>query len=214
MVSKLSILVIIVSFIGYYIYGFLEHNGAFRKLSNINTESCYRIKDGNYGMEDIAMTNGNYALISNDDRIWFGGMYETMRNMTESQQSNIYVFNMNVPFKQRKLTVLPIDNIPASETQRHYHGIYLRLGHNKNDNDYLYVVTHTLLGEAIYIMKVNYKNNNKNNEPSSLTLTGIIRDPNQNDSNKILFKAINDIVSVSASDNHHIMYATNWYVLT
>lgn len=53
--NKLSITLIIIAIIGYYVHGILQHNGAFRPLYNLNNESCIRIKDGPIGMEDIVL---------------------------------------------------------------------------------------------------------------------------------------------------------------
>ena len=77
-------------------------------------------------MEDISINAAGYAFISNDDRRWFHGLYDTMKNMSESEQSNIWLYNMNQPFKKRELVKLKINGIDTTaEPQRHYHGIYL-----------------------------------------------------------------------------------------
>lgn len=48
--NTIGIVVIIISIITYYVYGFLDHNGAFKKIHDLNNESCHRIKSGGKGM--------------------------------------------------------------------------------------------------------------------------------------------------------------------
>lgn len=141
------------------------------------------------------------------------------------------MFDLNVALSERRLRKLTIHNIPASEPHRHYHGIGLRQHTTAAGvaEDHLYVVTHTLKGEAVFILRINYKQTTSaataevasstktTTIPESLTLVGIIRDPlyPDNSSPERSFKALNDVAGLPVAatgnnSNRHVLFISNW----
>ena len=98
-----------------------------------------------------------------------------MHKLGPDHQSKLYAYDLNLPVKQRKIVEIPIENIPADEPHRHYHGIYLRQGtvDNEYDDDYVYVVTHSVKGEAIFMFSLVYDHAKKTGIPKNAVLEGM-----------------------------------------